>query len=198
MSLSPRPDEVHEDGRLGSELAAELERAREGVRGLDRGDDALGAAEQAQRLHGRGIRDGPVLGAPDGGQPRVLGADARVVEAGRDRVRLDRLAVLVLQEVAAGAVQYAGAALGDGRGVPLGVDALAAGLEAVEPDLGVVEEGVEDADRVGAAADAGRDRASAARPVRSSTCWRASSPMIFWKSRTISGNGCGPATVPKM
>ena len=81
-----------------------------------------------------------------------------IVEAGRDRVRLDRLAVLVLQEVAARAVQHAGAALGDGRGVPLGVDALAAGLEAVEADLGVVEEGVEDADRVGAAADARGDR----------------------------------------
>ena len=35
-------------------------------------------------------------------------------------------------------------------------------------------------------------------PVASSTWARASSPMIFWKSRTISGNGCGPATVPKM
>ena len=40
--------------------------------------------------------------------------------------------------------------------------------------------------------------ASGSAPVRSSTCWRASSPMIFWKSRTIAGNGCGPATVPKM
>ena len=36
--------QVHEDRRVGSELPAELERAREGVRGLDGGDDALGAA----------------------------------------------------------------------------------------------------------------------------------------------------------
>ena len=113
---------------------------------------------------------GPVLGAADRGEPGVLGADARVVEAGRDRVRLDGLAVLVLQQVAARAVQHAGAALGDRRRVPLGVDALAAGLEAVQADVGVVEEGVEDADRVRAAADARGDRASAARPVRSSTC----------------------------
>ena len=40
--------------------------------------------------------------------------------------------------------------------------------------------------------------ASGSRPVSSSTCARASSPMIFWKSRTIAGNGCGPAAVPKM
>ena len=29
-----------------------------------------------------------------------------------------------------------------------------------------------------------------------STCSRASTPMIRWKSRTISGNGCGPPTEP--
>ncbi len=38
--------------------------------------------------------------------------------------------------------------------------------------------------------------ASGSRPTRSSTCSRASSPMIRWKSRTMVGNGCGPATVP--
>ena len=38
--------------------------------------------------------------------------------------------------------------------------------------------------------------ASGSRPVSSSTCARASSPMTRWKSRTIVGNGCGPATVP--
>ena len=41
--------------------------------------------------------------------------------------------------------------------VPAGVDAVAAGLEAEQPHAGVVEERVEDADRVGAAADAGDD-----------------------------------------
>ena len=38
--------------------------------------------------------------------------------------------------------------------------------------------------------------ASGSAPVSSSTCARASSPMTRWKSRTITGNGCGPATVP--
>ena len=55
-------------------------------------------------------------------------------------------------------MQDAGRAAGDPGRVPAGVDALAAGLEAVQPHVGVVEEGGEDAHRVGAAADAGDDR----------------------------------------
>ena len=38
--------------------------------------------------------------------------------------------------------------------------------------------------------------ASGRRPVASSTCSRASRPMIRWKSLTIIGNGCGPPTEP--
>ena len=41
--------------------------------------------------------------------------------------------------------------------MPAGLDAVAAGLEADQPHVGVVEERVEDPDRVGAAADAGGD-----------------------------------------
>ena len=33
-------------------------------------------------------------------------------------------------------------------------------------------------------------------PVNSRTCALASTPIILWKSRTIVGNGCGPASVP--
>ena len=39
---------------------------------------------------------------------------------------------------------------------------------------------------------------SGKRPYRLSICSRDSSPMMRWKSRTISGNGAGPATVPSM
>ena len=87
----------------------------------------------------------------------MLRADAGVVEPGRDRVRLDGLAVLVLEHVGAGAVQHADVAGVDGGGVPAGVDAVAARLEAVDRDVVVVEERGEQADRVGAAADAGGD-----------------------------------------
>jgi hypothetical protein len=96
------------------------------------------------------------------------------------------LAVLVLQQIAARAVQDARATPLDRRRVLLGFDPVARGLVAEELHVRVVEEGVEDADRVRSAAHAGAT-ASGSRPVSSSTCARASSPMIFWKSRTIAG-----------
>jgi hypothetical protein len=73
-------------------------------------------------------------------------------------VRLDRLAVLVLQHVGAVPCSTPTAPpvmLAACRPV---VDAVAAGLEAVQRDAGVGDEGVEDADRVGPAADAGAHR----------------------------------------
>ena len=80
-------------------------------------------------------------------------------------------------------------------GVPAGLDAVAAGLHADQPDAGIIQEGVEDADGVGPAADAGHHRVG--QPAgHASTCARASRPMMRCKSRTISGNGCGPLTVP--
>ena len=38
--------------------------------------------------------------------------------------------------------------------------------------------------------------ASGSRPVMASTCSRASTPMMRWKSRTMVGNGSGPITEP--
>src|SRR3712207_8281074 len=53
--------QVHQDHGAGPELAAQLHRAGDGVGRLDRGDDVLGAAQQRERVHGRGVRDRPVL-----------------------------------------------------------------------------------------------------------------------------------------
>jgi hypothetical protein len=100
--------EADGDEGVGSELAAQPQRAGEGVRGLDRRDDALRLRQQAQRLHRLGIGRRDVLGAADVGEPGVLGTDAGIVESGRDRVRLDRLAVLVLQDERLGPVEDAG------------------------------------------------------------------------------------------
>ena len=80
------------------------------------------------------------------------GPDARIVEPGRDRVRLDHLAVLVLQQVGALAVQDAGPAGGHRRRVLAGRDAVACGLDRDDPHVAIVEEGVEQAHGVGAAA----------------------------------------------
>lgn len=87
----------------------------------------------------------------------MLRADARVVQTGRDRVRLGDLALLVLEDVRAGAVQDARLARGQRGRVLAGLDSVSGGLEADQADAGVRDEGVEEADGVRAAADAGRD-----------------------------------------
>ena len=66
------------------------------------------------------------------------------------------LAVLVHQEIGAVAVQHAGPAARQRGGVAVGhVEAVAGRLDAEDLDARVVEERMEQADRVGAAADAG-------------------------------------------
>ena len=85
----------------------------------------------------------------------MLGPDPGIVEAGRDRVALDDLAVLVAEHVAARAVQHRDLAAADRGGVVLA--AVSARLDADQPH-GVVAEGMEGADRVRPAAHAGDDR----------------------------------------
>ena len=134
MSLSPRPDRLTSDSGVAGRARCPSSMAPgQRVRRLDGRDDALGAAEQAERLHGLVVGGVAVLGAADVAQPGVLGPDARVVEARGDRVRLDGLAVVVLQQVAHRAVQHAGRRRrANRRRVPAGLDALAAGLDADE------------------------------------------------------------------
>jgi hypothetical protein len=65
-------------------------------------------------------------------------------------------------------------------------EAVAGGLDAENLDVAVVEEGVEQADGVRAAADR-RDSESGRRPSAQDICSRVSRPMTDWKSRTIAG-----------
>jgi hypothetical protein len=69
-------------------------------------------------------------------------------------MRLEDLAVVVLQKVGAVAVQHAGTARRQRRGMAPGLDPLARGLDADELDVRVREVRMEDAHRVAAAADA--------------------------------------------
>src|SRR3954452_22368003 len=93
-------------------------RVVQGVRGLQRRDDALQprhAAEGGQRVV---VAHGDVGRAAAVAQPGVLRAGAGVVEAGGDRVRLGDLALVVLHDRAERAVQHAGtAARGERRAV---------------------------------------------------------------------------------
>ena len=124
------------------------------MRRLERRQDALVLGERLEAGQGLGIGHVAVLAASQIAQPGVLGAHRGVVEAGRDRVRQLDVPCLVLQHERARALQHAGAAAGEPRGVATGDDAFAAGLDADQPHALVVEEAVEDADGVAAAADA--------------------------------------------
>ena len=89
----------------------------------------------------------------------MLGTDAGIVETRRNRMTLDDLAVIVHQQVGAVAVQHAGAAAGDGsRVLGLGPQAEPRRLDTVDLDLLVVEERMEQAHGVGAAADGRHQR----------------------------------------
>ena len=84
----------------------------------------------------------------------VLRADAGVVEARADRVRLEDLAVLVLEEERARAVQHTRDAPAHRRAVLAALESEAAGLDADEPRV-AVEVSRERPHRVRSAADAG-------------------------------------------
>ena len=127
----------------------------------------------------------------------MLGADAGIVQSGRDRVRVEDLARSSCRTASASRAAPRAPADGSGAAWRPGVDALARRLDADELDALVVDEGREDPDRVRAPADAGDD-GSGSRPSCSRICARASSPMTRWKSRTIVGIGCGPTTEPMM
>ena len=105
-SLSPRPDRQTRSSSLGPFG----QRPGERVGALERRDDPLQPRGQCERVERLGVGDRDVAGAAAVAQPGVLGAAARVVEPGRDRVRLEDLAVLVLHDRREGAVQDAGRA----------------------------------------------------------------------------------------
>ncbi|KAG1391315.1 hypothetical protein G6F59_014930 [Rhizopus arrhizus] len=111
-----------------------------------------------ERLQGLFIGDAEVARAAGIGQERMLRADARIVQAGRDRMGFDDLAVVVAQHVGAVAMQHARATGGDRRRMAPGADAITCRFGADDLDLSVVEEGMEQADGIAAAADAGGDR----------------------------------------
>src|SRR3546814_7818322 len=81
--------------------------------------------------------------------------DSGIVEAGRDRKRVGDLAVVVLQQVGAVAVQHARPPAGERGRVLSARNAVAGRLDADDAHALVVEEGMEQADGAGAAADAG-------------------------------------------
>src|ERR1700759_4674544 len=80
-------------------------------------------------------------------QRGLFGADAGIIEARRNRVRVVDLAILVHQEERAVAVEHAGPAAGERRGV-LFVDAVTGRFDAEDLDAGIIEERRKQPDRM--------------------------------------------------
>ena len=95
-----------------------------------------------------------VLDAPDVVQPGVFRADARVVQAGGNRVGVDDLAIVVLQQEGTVAVEHTRYAAVEAGRVLAGLDAVAGRFNADDFDAGVIQERVEQAHGIGTAADA--------------------------------------------
>ena len=92
--LVAAPGEIDEDDRIRTKPMAQVQRTCECMCTLDRGNDALGSAEQRERIHCLHIGNGFVLRTADVLEVGVFRSDARVVETCTDRVRFDGLAVL--------------------------------------------------------------------------------------------------------
>src|SRR5690606_8128731 len=121
-------------------------RAGERVRAFERRQDALGLAAFVEGRERLVVARRHVLHAADALEQRVLGADARIVEPGRDRMRLVNQPVVVVEEHGVVAVQHAGPSGGQRRRVIAERGAAAAGLDAEELHVAVGEKAVEEPD----------------------------------------------------
>src|SRR5713226_2293965 len=84
----------------------------------------------------------------------MLGADARIIKARRDRMRLANLSEFILQQISFVAVQNADTARGDRGRMMRSADAEAGSLDADHPHSRILEERIEKSDRIRAAIDA--------------------------------------------
>ena len=121
--------------------------------GFERGDDAFGTAEELEGFQCFLVGNRGVFDALHILEPGVFGADAGIVEACADRMTLGNLAVVVLQQIGFVAVEHAGEAAEEAGRVFVAVEAVTCRLHAEHLHVGIVEEGVEQAERVRAAAD---------------------------------------------
>src|SRR5712692_7044234 len=124
--------EVDEQDRIPRHAPGDAHGIRNRVRRLERGDDALAAAQLMERSQRLVVGHREVFGAAAVLEPGMLGSDARVIEPRGNRVRLGDLAVRVLKQVGAVAVQHARLSSAQRRGVSSGGQALARGLDADE------------------------------------------------------------------
>src|SRR5680860_638733 len=124
-------------------LRRDVEHTRERVRRLQRRDDALESAAELERSHRLIVRRRQKFDTAHVVEPGVLGPDTRIIKSRRNRMRLFDLAVLIHQQIGPIAVQHARPAAGDRCGVLAAVKPVTGGLNAIDFDPRLVEEGME-------------------------------------------------------
>src|SRR5690606_33061250 len=115
--LVSAPGQIDKNRLVRATLRGEADCVGDRVARFERRDDALRSAERLESLERLLIGDGDVASAAAVLQVGVLRANARIVETGGDRVRLDHLAVLILQHVRARAMKDANAPSAERRSV---------------------------------------------------------------------------------
>ncbi|MNH14783.1 hypothetical protein D3C79_743810 [compost metagenome] len=123
--------------------------------GLQRRYDAFGFGQLLEGVQRLLVGHRGVLGAADGGQVGVLGADGGEVQPRRDGVGLLDLTLLVLHQVGVHAEEDPLAAVTERRAVLAALDTVTTRLDADQTYFRVVDKVGKHADGVGAAADAG-------------------------------------------
>ena len=112
--------EADDDDRVARAAGGLLDGLGHGVARFQGGEDAFELGEGVIGLERLGVGDALVADPAAVFPVAVLGADAGVVEPGRDRVDVLGLAVVVLEDVAEAAVEDAGLALRQARRVLAG------------------------------------------------------------------------------
>ena len=136
--------EIHDDDLVLANGRGELDHLGQRMRRLERRNDAFDPRAELEGVEGLLVGCRHVGDAAAITKPGVLGADAGIVEAGGDRMTFEDLAVAVLQEVCPVAMQHARPPAIHRRGVAVfDLEAVTAGFDAVNPDLAIVEEGME-------------------------------------------------------
>src|ERR1700733_2632787 len=136
-------------------LWREIKHLGDSVRRFQRRDDAFQLGEKLEGVERlivgrRKKRDAAYIV-----EPRVLGPNARIIEAGGYRVRFVDLPVLVHEKIGAVAVQDAGPSAGDRRRMFTAFEPMTGRLDAVNFYAALIEKRMEQTHGVRAAADAG-------------------------------------------
>src|SRR5579871_2920221 len=131
--LIPPPAQIHQDDLILPHRRREFCHMRQCVRRLQCRNDPLGPRAQLKRRQRLFVGRRHILNASDVMQPRMLRPDARIIQSGADRVRLDDLPVIILQQIRAVAVQHTRPPASQTRRMLAAFDAVPARLHANQP-----------------------------------------------------------------